>query len=211
MSAKKDAPQGKAVSSLVKSYASLVASGDQGVRAWYRSAVKVSVRDFEATIEEAKKLGEVRGITKNSAKFVPVIVRAFDIAGADKVSVVEICKGAELAQRALKADGALALAGMVKSWDEFVKKAEDARDAKPKRNNTGAGRKSGEVEVTLNADGLIAQALEGLRDLVDVTVTDFDSASDLIKLVNHLVTTSLHNQALNESVERHPAKGAKVA
>jgi hypothetical protein len=95
-----------------------------------------------------------------------------------------------------------------KDFDEFKANAELARDAKPKRNNTGAGRKSGEVEVTLNADGLIAQALEGLRDLVDVTVTDFDSASDLIKLVNHLVTTSLHNQALNESVERHPAKGA---
>jgi hypothetical protein len=210
MSAKVEAPKGKAIASLVKSYASLVASGDQGVRAWYRSAVKVSVRDFEATIEEAKKAGEVRGITKNSAKFVPVIVRAFDIAGADKVSVVEICKGAELAQRALKADGALALAGLVKSWDEFIKKAEDARDAKPKR-NAPASRKAGKVEVSLNADGLIAQALEGLRDLVDVTVTDFDSASELIKLVNHLVTTSLHTQALNETVERHPAKGKKSA
>lgn len=199
------APKGKAIAALVKSYASLVATGDQGVRAWYRSAAKVSVRDFEATIEEAKKAGEVRGITKNSAKFVPVIVRAFDIAGADKVSVIEICKGAELAQRALKSDGALALAGMVKSWDEFIEKAEAARDAKPKKNNTGAGRKAGEVEVTLNADGLIAQALEGLRDLVDVTVTDFDQASELIKLVNSLVANS--RAMLADSVERHPAKG----
>jgi hypothetical protein len=209
MSAKKDAPKGKAVSSLVKSYASLVATGDQGVRAWYRSAVKVSVRDFEATIEEAKKLGEVRGITKNSAKFVPVIVRAFDIAGADKVSVVEICKGAELAQRALKSDGALALAGMVKSWDEFIKKAEDARDAKPKRNNTGAGRKGGAVEVELNADGVIAQALDLLAELEDVTITNFDRADQLIKLINAYVTNS--RMALADSVERHPAKGKKVA
>lgn len=208
MSAKVEAPKGKAIASLVKSYSSLVASGDLGVRAWYRSAVKVSVRDFEATIEEAKKVGEVRGITKNSAKFVPVIVRAFDIAGADKVSVVEICKGAELAQRALKSDGALALAGLVKSWDEFIKKAEEARDAKPKR-NAPAGRKSGAVEVELNADGLISQALEGLRDLVDVTVTDFDSASELIKLVNSLVANS--RAMLADSVERHPAKGEKIA
>jgi hypothetical protein len=209
MSKDTTAPKGKAVSSLVKSYASLVATGDQGVRAWYRSAVKVSVRDFEATIEEAKKLGEVRGITKNSAKFVPVIVRAFDIAGAEKVSVVEICKGAELAQRALKADGALALAGMVKSWDEFVKKAEEARDAKPKRNNTGASRKSGAVEVELNADGVIAQALDLLAELEDVTITNFDRADQLIKLINAYVTNS--RMALADSVERHPAKGKKVA
>ena len=207
MSAKVEAPKGKAIASLVKSYASLVASGDQGVRAWYRSAVKVSVRDFEATIEEAKKAGEVRGITKNSAKFVPVIVRAFDIVGADKVSVIEICKGAELAQRALKSDGALALAGIVKSWDEFVQKAEEARDKKPKR-NAPASRKAGKVEIELNADGVIAQALEGLRDLVDVTITDFDGASDLIKLVNSLVANS--RQLLAETVERHPAKGSLI-
>lgn len=202
------APKGKAIASLVKSYASLVATGDQGVRAWYRSAAKVSVRDFEATIEEAKKAGEVRGITKNSAKFVPVIVRAFDIAGADKVSVIEICKGAELAQRALKSDGALALAGMVSSWDEFIKKAGEARDKKPKK-NTPASRKAGKVTESLNADGLISQALEGLRDLVDVTVTDFDKASELIKLVNSMVANSRH--ALAGAVERHPAKGKKTA
>ena len=199
------APQGKAVSKLVKAYATLVTSGDQGVRAWYRSALGTSVRDFEATIVEAKKLGEVRGITKNSAKFLPVIVRAFDIAGADKVSVIEICKVAETAQRALKSDGALALAGLVTDWDEFEAKANKALEDKPKRNNTGAGRKSGEVTESLNADGLITQALEGLRDLVDVTVTDFDSASELIKLVNHLVANS--RQLLAETVERHPAKG----
>jgi len=201
------APEGKAVAKLVKAYVSLVSSGDQGVRDWYRLALGTSVRDFEATIVEAKKSGEVRGITKNSAKFLPVIVRAFDIKGADKVSVVDICKVAETAQRALKADGALALAGLVTDWDDFEAKANKALEDKPKRNNTGAGRKSGEVTESLNADGLIAQALEGLRDLVDITVKDFDSASELIKLVNHLVTTSLHNQALNESVERHPAKG----
>ena len=205
------APEGKAIPSLVKAYALLVSSGDQGVREWFRKAQKVSVRDFEATIVEAKKFGEVRGITKNSSKFVKVIVASFDLEGADKVSVIEIAKVAEIAQRALKVDGALALASMSKDFEEFQTSAELARDkkaeGKPARNNTGAGRKAGEVTVTLNADGLIAQALEGLRDLVDVTITDFDKASDLIKLVNHLVTTSLHNQALNESVERHPAKG----
>jgi hypothetical protein len=204
-------PEGKSVPKLVKAYKLLVTAGDQGVRDWYKLALGTTVRDFEATIVEAKKSGEVRGITKNSAKFLPVIVRAFDIKGADKVSVVDICKVAETAQRALKADGALALAGLVTDWDDFEAKANKALEDKPKRNNTGAGRKAGEVEVTLNADGLITQALEGLRDLVDVTITDFDSASDLIKLVNHLVTTSLHNQALNESVERHPAKGERVA
>jgi hypothetical protein len=208
MSAKIEAPKGKAVSSLVKSYASLVASGDQGVRAWYRSAVKVSVRDFEATIEEAKKVGEVRGITKNSAKFVPVIVRAFDIEGADKVSVVEICKGAELAQRALKSDGALALAGMVKSWDEFVQKAEEARDAKPKR-NAPAGRKSGEVTELLNADGVILKALEALQELDDLTITNFDAVDSLVKLLNTSAGNS--RKLLAQSVERHPAKGEKVA
>jgi hypothetical protein len=208
MAPKKEATKGKAIASLVKSYASLVATGDQGVRAWYRSAVKVSVRDFEATIEEAKKAGEVRGITKNSAKFVPVIVRAFDIAGADKVSVVEICKGAELAQRALKSDGALALAGMVKSWDEFIKKAEDARDAKPKR-NAPASRKSGKVEVSLNADGVISQALEALQELDDLTITNFDAVDALVKLVNASVANS--RKLLAQSVERHPAKGEKVA
>jgi hypothetical protein len=209
------APEGKAIPSLVKAYALLVSSGDQGVREWFRKAQKVSVRDFEATIVEAKKFGEVRGITKNSSKFVKVIVASFDLEGADKVSVIEIAKVAEIAQRALKVDGALALASMSKDFEEFQASAELARDkkaeGKPERNNVGAGRKAGEVTVTLNADGLIAQALEGLRDLVDVTVTDFDKASDLIKLVNHLVTTSLHNQALNESVERHPAKGEKIA
>jgi hypothetical protein len=203
------APEGKAVPKLVKAYVSLVSSGDQGVRDWYRLALGTSVRDFEATIVEAKKSGEVRGITKNSAKFLPVIVRAFDIEGADKVSVVDICKVAETAQRALKADGALALAGLVKDWAEFEDEAVKALERKPKRNNTGAGRKAGEVEVTLNADGLIAQALEGLRDLVDLTITDFDSASDLIKLVNSLVANS--RAMLADSVERHPAKGEKIA
>ena len=202
------APQGKAVPKLVKAYGSLVTSGDEGVRAWYRLALGTTVRDFEATIVEAKKLGEVRGITKNSAKFVPVIVRAFDIKGADKVSVIEICKVAETAQRALKSDGAIALAGLVADWDDFVAKAEKALADKPKR-NTPASRKSGAVEVELNADGLIAQALEGLRDLVDVTVTDFDSASELIKLVNSLVANS--RAMLADTVERHPAKGKKIA
>jgi len=202
------APQGKAVPKLVKAYGSLVTSGDEGVRAWYRLALGTPVRDFEATIVEAKKLGEVRGITKNSAKFVPVIVRAFDIKGADKVSVIEICKVAETAQRALKSDGAIALAGLVADWDDFVAKAEKALADKPKR-NTPASRKSGAVEVELNADGLIAQALEGLRDLVDVTVTDFDSASELIKLVNSLVANS--RAMLADTVERHPAKGKKIA
>jgi hypothetical protein len=205
MSAKIEAPQGKAVPKLVKAYVSLVSSGDQGVRDWYRLALGTPVRDFEATIVEAKKSGEVRGITKNSAKFLPVIVRAFDIKGADKVSVIEICKVAETAQRALKSDGALALAGLVTDWDDFEAKANKALEDKPKRNNTGAGRKAGEVTESLNADGLIAQALEGLRDLVDVTVTDFDSASDLIKLVNSLVANS--RAMLADSVERHPAKG----
>jgi hypothetical protein len=209
MSAKIEAPQGKAVPKLVKAYALLVSTGDQGVRAWYRSALGTSVRDFEATIVEAKKSGEVRGITKNSAKFLPVIVRAFDIAGSDKVSVVDICKVAETAQRALKSDGALALAGLVADWDDFEAKANKALEDKPKRANTGAGRKSGAVEIDLNADGLIAQALEGLRDLVDVTITDFDKASDLIKLVNSLVANS--RAMLADSVERHPAKGEKVA
>ena len=203
------AVQGKAVSKLVKSYATLVTTGDQGVRAWYRSALGTSVRDFEATIVEAKKLGEVRGITKNSAKFLPVIVRAFDIAGADKASVIEICKVAETAQRALKADGALALAGLVTDWADFEAKANKALEDKPRRANTGAGRKAGAVEESLNADGLISQALEGLRDLVDVTITDFDQADDLIKLVNHLVANS--RQLLAETVERHPAKGEKIA
>lgn len=201
--------QGKAVSKLVKAYKDLVTTGDQGVRDWYRLALGTPVRDFEATIVEAKKSGEVRGITKNSAKFLPVIVRAFDIKGADKVSVIEICKVAETAQRALKADGALALAGLVTDWDDFEAKANKALEDKPKRANTGAGRKSGAVEIELNADGLIAQALEGLRDLVDVTITNFDQADDLIKLVNHLVANS--RQLLAETVERHPAKGEKIA
>jgi hypothetical protein len=203
------APEGKSVPKLVKAYKALVTTGDQGVRDWYKLALGTTVRDFEATIIEAKKSGEVRGITKNSAKFLPVIVRAFDIAGSDKVSIVEICKVAETAQRALKADGALALAGLVTDWKDFEAKANKALEDKPKRNNTGAGRKGGEVTESLNADGLIAQALEGLRDLVDVTLTDFDSASDLIKLVNSLVANS--RAMLADSVERHPAKGEKVA
>lgn len=207
MSAKIEAPQGKAVPKLVKAYALLVSTGDQGVRAWYRSALGTSVRDFEATIVEAKKSGEVRGITKNSAKFLPVIVRAFDIAGSDKVSVVDICKVAETAQRALKSDGALALAGLVADWDDFEAKANKALEDKPKR-NAPAGRSS-KVTQSLNADGLITQALEGLRELVDLTIADFDKASDLIKLVNSLVANS--RAMLADSVERHPAKGEKIA
>jgi hypothetical protein len=200
------APEGKAIPALVKAYALLVSSGDQGVRDWFRKAQKVSVRDFEATILEAKQFGEVRGITKNSAKFVKVIVSAFDLEGADKVSVIEIAKVAEMAQRALKVDGALALIGLVSSFEEFQAKAQDAKDAKPARNNTGAGR--GKVTESLNADGLITQALEGLRDLVDLTITDFDKASELIKLVNSLVANS--RAMLADSVERHPAKGGLI-
>jgi hypothetical protein len=203
--------EGKAVPKLVKAYKALVTDGDKGVRDWYRLALGTSVRDFEATIVEAKESGEVRGITKNSAKFLPVIVRIFDIEGADKVSVVEICKVAETAQRALKADGALALAGLVKDWDEFEDEAVKALERKPKRNNTGAGRASS-VEPTLaepmNADGQISRALDGLRELVDLTITDFDKASELIKLVNSLVANS--RAMLADSVERHPAKGEEL-
>lgn len=199
------APQGKAISKLVKAYGTLVTSGDEGVRAWYRLALGTTVRDFEATIVEAKKLGEVRGITKNSAKFLPVIVRAFDIEGADKVSVIEICKVAEIAQRALKSDGALALAGLVKNWDDFVAKAEKALEDKPKRNNTGAGRKSGAVEESLNADGVILKALESLQELDDLTITNFDASDALVKLINASVANS--RKLLAQSVERHPAKG----
>jgi prophage DNA circulation protein len=202
------APQGKAVPKLVKAYGSLVTSGDEGVRAWYRLALGTPVRDFEATIVEAKKLGEVRGITKNSAKFVPVIVRAFDIVGADKVSVIEICKVAETAQRALKADGALALAGLVTDWDDFVAKAEKALEDKPKRNNTGAGRKAGEVEESLNADGVILRALEALQEMDDLTLTNFDGADSLVKLINASVANS--RKLLAQSVERHPAKGGLI-
>ena len=203
------AVQGKAVSKLVKSYATLVTTGDQGVRAWYRSALGTSVRDFEATIVEAKKLGEVRGITKNSAKFLPVIVRAFDIAGADKVSVIEICKVAETAQRALKADGALALAGLVTDWADFEAKANKALEDKPRRANTGAGRRAGAVEESLNADGVILKALEALQELDDLTITNFDAVDALVKLVNASVANS--RKLLAQSVERHPAKGEKIA
>jgi hypothetical protein len=203
------APQGKAVSKLVKAYGTLVTSGDEGVRAWYRLALGTTVRDFEATIVEAKKLGEVRGITKNSAKFLPVIVRAFDIKGADKISVIEICKVAEVAQRALKSDGALALAGLVTDWDDFVAKAEKALEDKPKRNNTGAGRKAGAVEESLNADGVILRALESLQELDDLTITNFDAVDALVKLVNASVANS--RKLLAQSVERHPAKGEKSA
>ena len=209
------APEGKAIPSLVKAYALLVSSGDQGVREWFRKAQKVSVRDFEATIVECKKAGKIQGITKNASKFVKVIVAMFDLEGNEKVSIVDIAKNAEMAQRAFGVEGAITAVSLSKDYADFVASAELARDkkaeGKPERNNTGAGRKAGAVTESLNADGLISQALEGLRDLVDVTVTDFDKASDLIKLVNHLVTTSLHNQALNESVERHPAKGEKIA
>jgi hypothetical protein len=199
------AVQGKAVSKLVKAYKLLVTTGDQGVRDWYRLALGTSVRDFEATIVEAKESGEVRGITKNSAKFLPVIVRAFDIAGADKVSVIEICKVAETAQRALKADGALALCGLVKDWAEFEDEAEKALERKPKRNNTGAGRKAGAVEESLNADGVIVRALEALQELEDLTITNFDAVDALVKLINASVANS--RKLLAQSVERHPAKG----
>jgi hypothetical protein len=201
--------QGKSVSKLVKAYKLLVTSGDQGVRDWYRLALGTSVRDFEATIVEAKLSGEVRGITKNSAKFLPVIVRAFDIVGADKVSVIEICKVAETAQRALKADGAIALAGLVTDWDEFVSKANKALEDKPKPNRTGAGRKAGAVEESLNADGVIAKALELLQEMEDLTITNFDGADSLVKLINASVANS--RKLLAQSVERHPAKGEKVA
>lgn len=199
------APEGKSVPKLVKAYKLLVTTGDQGVRDWYRLALGTTVRDFEATIVEAKKAGEVRGITKNSAKFLPVIVRAFDIAGSDKVSVVDICKVAETAQRALKADGALALAGLVTDWDDFEAKAEKALEDKPKRNNVGAGRKAGEVTELLNADGVILKALEALQELDDLTITNFDAVDALVKLVNASVANS--RKLLAQSVERHPAKG----
>ena len=202
------APEGKAIPSLVKAYALLVSSGDQGVRDWFRKAQKVSVRDFEATILEAKQFGEVRGITKNSAKFVKVIVSAFDLEGADKVSVIEIAKVAEMAQRALKVDGALALISLVKSFEEFQEKAQDAKDAKPARNNTGAGRKGGAVDESLNADGVIAKALELLAELDDVTITNFDGADQLIRLINTYVANS--RAMLADSVERHPAKGGLI-
>jgi hypothetical protein len=203
------APQGKAVASLVKAYASLVHSGDQGVRDWFRKAQKVSVRDFEATIAEAKKFGEVRGITKNSARFVKVIVAAFDLEGSDKVSVYEIAKVAEVAQRALKVENALVLVGKAENFDDFKAKAEEARDMKAEAEGEtpNAGRRSSKKAES--ADEIIANALEGLRDLVDVTVTDFGSADDLIKLVNHLVANS--RQLLAETVERHPAKGELIA
>ena len=202
------APEGKSVPKLVKAYVALVSEGDKGVRDWYRLALGTTVRDFEATIVEAKKSGEVRGITKNSAKFLPVIVRAFDIAGSDKVSVVDICKVAETAQRALKADGALALADRVTDWKDFEAKANKALEDKPKRNNTGAGRASS-VEVELNADGVIARALEALQELDDLTVTNFDGADTLVKLINASVANS--RKLLAQSVERHPAKGEKIA
>lgn len=203
------AVQGKAIPALVKAYALLVSSGDQGVREWFRKAQKVSVRDFEATIVEAKKFGEVRGITKNSSKFVKVIVASFDLEGADKVSVIEIAKVAEIAQRALKVDGALALVGMVKSFEEFSEKAQEAKEAKPARNNTGAGRKAGAVEESLNADGVIAKALELLQEMDDLTITNFDGADSLVKLIHASVANS--RKLLAQSVERHPAKGEKIA
>jgi hypothetical protein len=204
-----DKKEGKVIASLVKSYSSLVSTGDAGVRAWYRSAVKVSVLDFEATIEEAKKVGEVRGITKNSAKFVPVIVRIFDIEGGDKVSVIEVCKVAEVAQRALKSDGALALAGMVKDFEEFKSVAVDALEKKlagrPAR--PGAGRRAASaVEESLNADGVILKALDALQEMEDLTITNFDAVDALVKLLNASAANS--RSLLAKSVERHPAKGA---
>lgn len=198
------ATTGKANRALVKSYQALVHQGDEGVRAWYRSAIGTSVRDFEATIEEAKKAGEVRGITKNSAKFLPVIVRAFDIKGADKVSVIEICKVAEVAQRALKSDGALALAGLVTDFDDFKEKAELALESKPKKNNTGAGRKGGEVTVKgATADAVIAQALENLQELDALDITDIAKAEQLAGVLKSAIASA---KALNA---KHPVK-AKI-
>ena len=83
--------------------------------------------------------------------------------------------------------------------------AVQARDMKAEAEgeSPNAGRRSSKKAE--NADEIISNALEGLRDLVDVTVTDFDSASDLIKLVNSLVANS--RQLLADTVERHPAKG----
>jgi hypothetical protein len=161
------------------------------------------VRDFEATIEEAKKSGEVRGITKNSAKFLPVIVRAFDIAGADKVSVIEICKVAEVAQRALKSDGALALAGRVANFDDFKAKAETALESKPKKNNTGAGRKAGEVTVKgATADAVIAQALENLQELDALDLKDIAKAEQLAGVLKAAIASA---KALNA---KHPSRKA---
>lgn len=197
------ASTGKANASLVKSYQALVHTGDSGVRGWYRQAFEsgVSVRDFKATIEEAKKSGEVRGITKNSASFLPIIVKAFDLKGADKVSVIEICKVAEVAQRALKAEQGLALVAKSADFDDFKAKAEQALDEKPTKPRVE--RKAGEVTLKFaNMDALIANFLENMGEFEDVTIADLNQAEYMVNAVKSAIASS------KAIASKHPTRKA---
>jgi hypothetical protein len=185
------ATSGKANKALVKSYGALVHSTDEGIRSWWREAYAkgLSVRDLDATIEEAKALGEVKSITKNSAKFIRLGVRAFDIKGADSVPVAEIFKVVEVAQRALKVDGALALADLVTDFADFEDKARKADEVRASKKTP---RAKAEPVATrgANADAIIAKALADLGELDDVTITDFAQADYLIGALKSALASS---------------------
>lgn len=182
---------GKVVSSLVKSYGALVNSTDEGIRNWWREANRtgVSVRDLEATIVKAKELGEVKSITKNSAKFVRLAVVAFDIKGADKESVADIFKVVEVAQRALKVEGAIELASKVADYADFEAKARKADELRAsKKSPRNKAEKASTRGAT--ADAIIAKALADLGELEDITITDFEKADYLIGALKSALASS---------------------
>jgi hypothetical protein len=184
------ATAGKVVSSLVKEYSTLVHSTDEGIRNWWRSAAKVSsVRDLAATIKKAQEFGEVRGIKPAYANNARLAVKAFDIKGADKVAVTDLMKVVEVAQRALKVEGALVLAGKVADFAEFEAKAKEAEGLR-KAGKTPRAKAEKVTTRGATMDAIIEKALADMGELEDVTIGDFDKAEYLIGALKSALASS---------------------
>lgn len=185
------ATTGKVVPSLVKSYGALINTNDEGIRNWWREAVKsgVSVRDLSATITKAKELGEIRGIKPAYSNNARLAVVAFDIKGADKVPVTDVMKVVEVAQRALKVEGALMLAGKVADFAEFEAKAQKAEDIR-KAGKTPRAKAEKVTTRGANMDAIIAKALADMGELDDVTIADFEKADYLIGALKSALASS---------------------
>ena len=194
---------GKVVSSLVKSYGALINTNDEGIRNWWREAVKsgVSVRDLSATITKAKELGEIRGIKPAYSNNARLAVVAFDIKGADKVPVTDVMKVVEVAQRALKVEGALMLAGKVADFAEFEAKAQEAEDIR-KAGKTPRAKSAPVTSRGGTMDAIIAKALEDMGELEDVTIGDFEKADYLIGALKSALASS------KSVASKHPTRKA---
>lgn len=186
------ATAGKVSASLVKDFHALIESNDEGIRAWYRKGAKLSVRDLSATITKAQEAGTIRGIKPAYANNARLAVIAFDIKGADKVPVTELMKVVEVAQRALKVEGAVALAAKVADFAEFMAKAQDA-DTIRKAGKTPRAKaeKAGAVKVThATIDAVIAYALESIQNLDDLTIADLAKAEQLAGVLKSAIASS---------------------